>query len=120
MVLIAIGPLLLASHGLAAQDALDRTNPVQQVERERPLAEVDRSIRIAVQPVLDQPVTVTNAGSVAVGSVVIDGLETLTRSDFAATIEPFAGRNLDRSELRALTDAIAETARKRGLILATA
>jgi hemolysin activation/secretion protein len=120
MTLIAIGPLLLAGHGLAAQDALDRTNPVQQVERERPLAEIDRSIRIAVQPVLDQPVAVTDPGTLAVGSVVIDGLETLTRSDFAAAIEPFAGRNLDRGELRGLTDAIAQTARDRGLVLASA
>lgn len=120
MTLIAIGPLLLAGHGLAAQDALDRTNPVQQVERERPLAEVDRAIRIEVQPVLDQPAAVNEPGYLAVGSVVIDGLEVLTRSDFAAVIEPYAGRNLDRRELRSLADAIAATARNRGFILATA
>jgi hemolysin activation/secretion protein len=117
---ISLGPLLLAGHGLAAQDVFDRTSPVQQVERERPLAEVETAIRIEVQPVLDQPVTPADTAALAVGSVVIDGLEVLSRRDFAAAIEPFAGRNLDRTALRQLIDAVAEAARKRGYILATA
>lgn len=117
---ISLGPLLLAGHGLAAQDAFDRTSPVQQVERDRPLAEVDTAIRIEVQPVLDQPDGPASTATLAVGSVVIDGLEALSRRDFAAAIEPFAGRNLDRTELRQLTDAVAEAARQRGYILATA
>jgi hemolysin activation/secretion protein len=117
---ISLGPLLLARHGLAAQDAFDRTSPVQQVERERPLAEVETAIRIEVQPVLDQPLSPADTATLAVGSVVIDGLEVLSRRDFAAAIEPFAGRNLDRTELRQLTDAVAEAARQRGYILATA
>lgn len=117
---ISLGPLLLAGHGLAAQDVFDRTSPVQQVERERPLAEVETAIRIEVQPVLDQPLSPADTATLAVGSVVIDGLEVLSRRDFAAAIEPFAGRNLDRTELRQLTDAVAEAARQRGYILATA
>ena len=117
---ISLGPLLLAGHGLVAQDVFDRTSPVQQVERERPLAEVDAAIRIEVQPVLDQPVGPASTATLAVGSVVIDGLEALSRRDFAAAIEPFAGRNLDRTELRQLTDSVAEAARQRGYILATA
>ncbi len=117
---ISLGPLLLAGHGLAAQDAFDRTSPVQQVERDRPLAEVDTAIRIEVQPVLDQPLGPADTATLAVGSVVIDGLEVLSRRDFAAAIEPFAGRNLDRAELRQLTDAVADAARQRGYILATA
>lgn len=48
---------MLAGHALAAQDAFDRTNPDQQVERDRPLAPVDETVRIDIQPVLDQPVT---------------------------------------------------------------
>ena len=115
----AVGPLLFASHALAAQDALDRTNPTQQVERERPLAEVETMVRIEVQPVLDTPATRTAGGGFAVGAIVIDGLEALGRSDFAAVIEPFAGRALERDDLRKLTDAIANHARARGLVLAT-
>ena len=117
---IGFGPFLLAGHGLAAQDALDRTNPAQQAERDRPLAPVDEAVRIEFQPVLDMPVAPQETAALNVGSIVIDGLETLPRSDFAAVIEPYAGRNLDRADLRRLTDAVAEHARQRGLILATA
>lgn len=112
--------VLLAGHGLAAQDVLDRTNPAQKVERERPMVAVEEAIRIEIQPVLDMPVSTGESAGIAVGAIVIDGLAALDRSDFAAVIEPFAGRTLDRAELSSLTDAIASHARARGYILATA
>ena len=93
---------------------------MQQAERDRPLAPVDETVRIEYQPVLDMTVAAPETAGLNVGSIVIDGLETLPRSDFAAVIEPFAGRSLDQTELRRLTDGIADHARKRGLILATA
>lgn len=117
---IGFGPFLLAGQGLAAQDAFDRTNPAQQAERDRPLAPVDETVRIEFQPVLDMPTAPQGTGALDVGSIVIDGLETLSRGDFAAVVEPFVGRDLDRADLRRLTDAVAEHARQRGLILATA
>lgn len=117
---IGFGAFTLASQGLAAQDAFDRTNPIQQVERDPSLDETEQRVRIEVQPVLDQPLERGDTSTLSVGSVVIDGLEALNRSDFAMTIEPFIGRNLERSELRKLTDAIADVARKRGFVLATA
>jgi Hemolysin activation/secretion protein len=117
---VAVGFLLLAGQELAAQDALDRTNPAQQVERERALAPLEQSVRIEIQPVLDMPASASGSDVLDVGAIVIDGLVSLDRSDFADVIEPFAGRSLDRSELRRLADAVANRARKRGLILATA
>lgn len=119
---IGLGSLLLAGHGLAAQDALDRTSPDQQGEREVPLVEMELAVRIEFQPVLIQALSPQGAGAEAldVGSIVIDGLEALNRSDFAAVIEPFAGRSLDRTELRQLTDSVAALVRTRGYILATA
>ena len=116
----AICPMLLAAHGLAAQDALDRSNPSQQVVRERPLAEIEQTVRIEVQPVLEMPASAGEGGGVAVGAIVIEGLEALDRADFAGVIEPFAGRVLDPTELSKLADAAAHLARERGYILATA
>lgn len=113
-------PLLLAGQGLAAQDALDRTNPAQQVERERPMVAIDEAVRIEFQPVLEMPASPSEGEGLAVGAIVIDGLAALDRSDFAAVIEPYAGRTLERAELRGLTDAVANHARTRGYILATA
>lgn len=112
--------LLLAGQGLAAQEALDRTNPAQQVERERPMVAVEEAVRIEIQPVLEMPASTDEGAGLDVGAIVIDGLVALDRSDFAAVIEPFAGRPLDRGELRRLTDAVANHARARGYILATA
>lgn len=93
---------------------------MQQVARDRPLEAVEPSVRIEVLPVLELPETTREAAALNVGSIVIDGLQILSRSDFAAVIEPFAGTSLDHAALRRLTDAIAENARKRGYILATA
>jgi hemolysin activation/secretion protein len=112
--------VLVASQGLAAQDALDRTNPAQQIERERPLVEVEEAIRIEIQPVLETPASTGDGAGIAVSAIIIDGLVALGRGDFAGVIEPFAGRLLDRGELRRLTDGIANHARARGYILATA
>ena len=117
---LILGQVLLAGQGLAAQDALDRTNPAQQVERERPMVAVEEAVRIEIQPVLEMPASTDDGAGIEVGAIVIDGLVALDRSDFAAVIEPFAGRPLDRAELRRLTDAVANHARARGYILATA
>lgn len=110
----------IAGHGLAAQDAFDRTNPAQPVERDRPQEPVDQKLRIDSQPVLDAAPGAGIADGIEVGAIMIDGLSALTPADFAPVIEPFAGRMLDRAELRKLVDDIAEHARKRGYILATA
>jgi hemolysin activation/secretion protein len=110
----------VAGHGLAAQNALDRTNPAQPVERDRPLEPAGKSLRIEIQPVLEMPPDASAADGFEVGAIMLDGLSTLSRADFAAVIEPYAGRMLEQAELRQLVDAIAGHARKRGYILATA
>lgn len=118
--IIGSASLLLAANPLAAQDALDRTNPAQQVSRDEPATVTPTTIRIEVQPVLDMPVVGEGSGTLDVGAIVIDGLVALNRSAFAAVIEPFAGRPLKRAELLQLTNAIAARAREQGYILATA
>lgn len=111
--------MLLAGDSLAAQDALDRTNPGGQVTRDDRLPAPTAQVRIEVQPVLDLPQA--DIGDVLdVGAIVIDGLTVLDRATFADVIEPFAGRPLSRTELTRLTDAIAARARAEGYILATA
>lgn len=100
---------------------LDRTNPQGQVNRDEPALPDGTPVRIEVQPVLDMPRVGGAASQVLdVGAIVIDGLEAMNSADFAATIEPFAGRPLDRAELVRLADAIAARARAEGYVLATA
>jgi hemolysin activation/secretion protein len=70
--------------------------------------------------VLDTPLPGAANELLDVGAIVIDGLTVLDRAAFAGTIEPFAGRALERAELVQLTDAIAARLRAEGYILATA
>lgn len=111
---------MLLAGPLAAQDALDRTNPASQVTRDdRPLPPPEQ-VRIEFLPVLDTPMQAAGGAPLDVGAIVIDGLTVLDRADFAATIEAYAGRPLERAELVKLTDAIAARLRAEGFILATA
>ncbi|WDA41887.1 ShlB/FhaC/HecB family hemolysin secretion/activation protein [Erythrobacter sp. BLCC-B19] len=113
--------LLLATTPLAAQDVLDRTNPGADLARDTLPPSPAEPVRIEVLPVLDTPLAATGADTpLDVGAIVIDGLTAMNRADFAATIEPFAGRPLARAELARLTDAIAARARAEGYVLATA
>jgi len=112
--------LLLAAGPLAAQDALDRTNPATQVSRDEFTNPSQAPIRIEFQPVLDASLEGGSTEVLDIGAILIDGLVAMDRADFAAAIEPFAGRPLDRAELVQLTDAIAARARAEGYLLATA
>lgn len=110
----------MANQSLAAQDALDRTNPATQAGLDDLTALPETQARIEFQPVLDTPLTADRTATLDVGAILIDGLLVMDRADFAAVIEPFAGRPLDRAELVQLTDAIAARARAEGYLLATA
>ncbi len=112
--------MLLVASPLTAQDALARTNPAGQVSRDDLTALPETPIRIEFQPVLDAPLVEDSAQVLDVGAILIDGLLAMDRADFAATIEPFAGRPLGRAELAQLTNAIAARARAEGYLLATA
>ena len=111
---------MLLATPLAAQDALDRTNPASQVTRDDRALSLPEQIRIEILPVLDLPLPGAANEPLDVGAIVIDGLTVLERAAFAGTIEAFAGRPLERAELVQLTDAIAARLRAEGYILATA
>ena len=113
--------MVLAASPLAAQDALDRTNPQGLANRDELQLPPPDKVRIEVQPVLDMPSTGSGeSGAIDVGAIVVDGLVAMDRAAFARVIEPFAGRALDRTELVRLTDAIAARAREEGYVLASA
>jgi hemolysin activation/secretion protein len=58
--------------------------------------------------------------SVQVGAVQITGLSQLSQRDFADIAERYAGRNLDTAGLQGLARAIADRARDRGYLFASA
>ncbi len=77
-------------------------------------------IRIEFEPVLDTPLKADGTEALDIGAILIDGLVAMDRADFAAAIEPFAGRPLEPADLVQLTDAIAARVRAEGYLLATA
>ncbi len=118
--LCAWAGLLLAATPLAAQDALDRTNPAGQAPEEDASLAPPNEPRIEVRPVLDMAPGEAGGATLDVGAILIEGLEALPAAAFADVIAPFAGRPLTHAELARLTDAIAERARAQGYALATA
>lgn len=66
------------------------------------------------------PAMNANGPEVFVGSISLSGLGTLAVADFADIVGAHLGRTLDMTELASLANRIAERAREKGLMLATA
>lgn len=115
-------PLLLACLLFGApaygQNALDRAQPAAARE-ERVPAEVNRPpepVRVDVEA----PPSVSGSSRTLIGAVVLRGLESLKPADFADTLANWVGRTVTPSELAELATAVAERARGRGLVFASA
>lgn len=57
---------------------------------------------------------------VLVGAVVVEGAAALRAADFAPVISTYVGRSLDAADLKALAQGIADLARARGYVFASA
>lgn len=109
-----------AGDAALAQDALDQTDPSQEVERGERLPPIERPVRIIFEPVLQMPGTAADQQQLDVGAILIDGLLALSRAEFADVLEDFIGRTLSPDELAELTQRIAGRARERGYVFANA
>lgn len=114
-------PVVVASPA-AAQDALDRINPVSNSANERKEAAPTRPDPPApVEVDIETPLAGAPAGqAVAVGAIVLEGLEALSPADFADVLAERVGKTLNPDDLRALATAIGRRAQERGYKLAAA
>lgn len=102
-----------------AQDALDRTDPIQADEAREP--------SVAPEPVTPA-VSIENPNIAAavpaqgfdVGAIVVVGAQSIPISAFADIVERYSARTLDATAIARLTDEIAGRARLRGYIFASA
>ncbi|MDP5279943.1 ShlB/FhaC/HecB family hemolysin secretion/activation protein [Sphingomonas sp. DG1-23] len=109
-------PFGAAAYG---QDALDRVQP--PVAREDRAPEENARPRPGVRVDVEAPATVTESTrAILVGAIVLRGLQNLAPGDFADILATRVGRSLSPVELAALANAIAERARSRGLVFASA
>jgi hemolysin activation/secretion protein len=67
-----------------------------------------------------EPVATVDPGQVQIGAIFVDGLSALSQADFADIAESYAGQTLDNEGLRALARQIADRARSKGYIFASA
>jgi hemolysin activation/secretion protein len=107
---------------VAAQNALDRIDPVSSSHAERrEAASTTPSAPVPVQIDVETPPAEAPAGpAITVGAVVLVGLEALTPADFADVLAEHVGRTLSPDDLRTLATAIARRAHERGYTLAAA
>ena len=101
------------------QPVLDRTDPTQEEERADEIAPQDRTSdpTVTVEPARD---LTAEADTFAVGAIVIEGAQFLAPGDFVDIIQDYSARAVTGDELNALADRVAERARERGFVFATA
>ncbi len=116
---ITLAILVGASAPGVAQNALDRTDPTQAERREdaSPTGEdeimVD-NLRIEVDR------TVFDDTRYDVGAIVLDNLVVLSPDDFTDIVRDYSARTMSAGELNAFGQRLAERARQRGYIFASA
>lgn len=103
-----------------AQDALDRADP--EAGRRNPAPDQAPAPRPRVTIDVDAPAApAAGPGApVMVGAIALRGLHALAPAEFADIVERHIGRTLTPAELAALAGAIAERARARGYLFASA
>lgn len=109
---------IAAASPAAAQNALDRAvRPVTEADKGPPAPDAPRPPAIHIEA----PAVPNAAGTaIDVGAIVISGLQVLSPVDFADLLATRIGRTLDPQALGELTSRIAERARERGYVFASA
>lgn len=101
-----------------AQDAQDQIDPTQLEDRKEDTA-IEEAAPIYIEPESVLPVNVGDA-RYDIGAILITGNSALGDDAFLDIIETYSARTLDEAEIAALADAVANRARERGYVLATA
>lgn len=119
------GCAFLMSSAAYAQNApvrtdVDRADPAvtEQELGARAAPPATPAVKTRVQA---SPVAVANlGGDVLAGAIVVVGAETFRASDFAGVVGDYVGRSLQPADLKALAQRVADLARARGYVFASA
>lgn len=108
------------AHAQDAQAAIDRADPAVTEREASATDSPDKALQptTAADPRTVQTMTVD--GDIPVGAIVVTGAETFRAANFAPVIEKFVGRRLNPDDLKALAQGIADLARARGYVFASA
>lgn len=116
--------LLLAAPGVAAGQVVpDRADPAIVTKSLLPTGEpADAAPVVTSAPEIERPETRVQlmAQNVRARAIVVDRRDTEPLPGLVHAVAPFVGRDLARDDLVALAHAVADVARSRGLVFATA
>lgn len=110
---------LAAAAPARAQTALDHADPNRR-DREQPSEVTPTKAPVPIDVDAPSGATATSTHAVMVGAITISGLDALTPADFADIIASRIGQMLQPADLGALATAIADRARARGYVFASA
>lgn len=118
--LIYLAPVaaLLAVAAPASAQTNDRADA--SVIEQSTLSEFARGVTASSPRVAIAAPKTTSTTHIPVGAVVIDGASALRRAAFAPVIDRYVGRSLTDGDLEALAKAVADVARDRGYVFASA
>lgn len=115
---------LFAAASAHAQPTPDGIDPGLVTGERQPVRQSEPDRRIAppidVAQTAPAPAAVGSGSTVFVGAITLAGLTRLTPADFTDIVTVHLGRSLTPGELAHLADALAERARARGYVFATA
>ncbi|MEE4537490.1 MAG: ShlB/FhaC/HecB family hemolysin secretion/activation protein [Erythrobacter sp.] len=117
VLLISLGGLTTS---LAAQTALDRTEPTQGADDDRRERDIDDAPPAVPLETAEPAAAEPSSGNYLVSSILIEGNEALPDAIFVDVMEAFTATALTSQDLAVLADAVARRARDRGYIFATA
>lgn len=120
--LVSTALLLSAGSPLFAQNPLDQASP-EAITRDLP-KRPDPTIKPA-RPTIEVgaplvPVADAGKAGILIGAIRVQGAQTISVGTYSAAIEPFIGLRLTNADFAKLSKAVADIARKNGLVFATA
>jgi len=119
--LILLALLVTTGPPVVAQTVLDRTDPTQSEADMEPAERPQQANPVINAPPQSAPDRqLESGGRIAVSSIIISGNEALPDSEFVDLIEHFTAQPLSQADLTVLADAVAQRARERGYVFASA
>ena len=115
----ALAALAATVPAAQAQTTLDRVDP-SKVAAQAPRDAEHPTEASAPTTVAPADANASRSAPITVGAITIAGLQVLRPSDFADIFEIYVGRTLSPPALAGLADALAQRAREKGFVLASA
>ena len=118
----SVALLAFAGSPLCAQNPVDQASP-EAITRDLPKSPEPSAKKPRPTIEVGAPaVPLADAGKAGalIGAIRVHGAQTIAVSAYSAAIEPFIGQRLNNEDLSRLSKAVADVARQRGLVFATA